>query len=314
MLALDYEIGFAELALVEVAGGTLVSETVVASVATSTETLNAQAYALAGLAATASSASTLIAQAKASAAYTDGATSTASFAASAFAQAQAFAEGTSSFLAVSSAIKDTSLAANGSAFVFFEVSGDPVFQITSTGVVSFVGQSIRNTRLADTGTTTTNIKLAGVRVTNYALQGRATTAVLGSAYYQTRTSIAGSSVTAIDLVAIANAAYAFTAQAVVTLAGRRVSLVSYGINGTSQSTVLTNLARLGSLTALGQAQMSYSGGSLSATQMDMAGQAVTDFGGVTFASTLPRAWDYVIREYELRGVQRPEENRTALYN
>jgi hypothetical protein len=74
------------------------------------------------------------------------------------------------------------------------------------------------------------------------------------------------------------------------------------------------LVKEGNLAGVGQSTPAFVGNAFALSDASMIGQAMVNLELAAIFSLLPRAGDYVFREYELREVLRPEENRIALYN
>ena len=338
MPAFDYEIGFAELALVEVAGGTFVSETTAASAAASVVALASQAVSTSvANSGDATSTSTLLGQTLTLASMAAAGSATGSLVGLTIGTTQAFATGVAVLTAQGAIVASVDLNSAGSSVGLFEAIGDPIFQSISSSTTSFVGQSVFSSTLSAPSTISTSFNGTGIRLSTFAHTGSASTTVLGSAYIQLDLGEAlGSSATAFEAQSVFACAYALSAQSTASFVRQSVIPSIFGAVGSGQSSLETNSAEVispsfdivgsalsslnavlvqdGNLATVGQSTPDFVGNAFAFTDASMIGQAVANLELAATFSLLPLAGDYVIREYELRGVIRPEENRIALYN
>jgi len=181
MLALDHEIGFSEIALVELAGGTL----------TSFANLNAEGY----------DGSTLLADAISSVDFSIAGQSNSSLAINAYAQLGLDTAGSGVFDAEVQKLVVATLAAAGAAQVLILVESEPVFAFVGTGTTNFVGEARTLALFSSSSASTTsfsNVAIAGVRLNS---AGHATTTVISSAHANTIFSAPSASSSAIQLQA-----------------------------------------------------------------------------------------------------------------
>jgi hypothetical protein len=89
------------------------------------------------------------------------------------------------------------------------------------------------------------------------------------------------------------------------------TFVSAGSSATSFE--ITKLIA-GSFQIAGNTATSFGTQTLSVGRFSMVGAANGSLLGAAIYDELPRAWDYVIRPYELRGIKRPYEDRTVKYS
>ena len=294
MFDLDYEIGFAELALVEVAGGTLVSEFVLDSV---NET-----------------AITLIAQAEARIAFDIAGAADSSLLISAISTSSTAASGTSVFTAETLALVNATLAAAGSATVFLVSESDPEFDIVGTSTVAFASQVVRNTAFDAAGEAAVSLLGSGVSLLSMTAAGSSVSTLLGAAYAEITLTASGIDGFNVAGQAIGAATYSIAGQTNTELLAGSIKAVSFAATGSSDTTFSIDKLAAGNMASVGQSFVTLAGASTKNTAYAFTGTCNTNFINSSYYDELPRAWDYVIREYELRGIIREYEDRTALYN
>lgn len=294
MFDLDYEIGFAELALVEVAGGTLVSEFVLDSVN--------------------DTAITLIAQAEARTAFDIASTADSSLLISAISTSSTAASGISVFTAETLALVNATLAAAGAATVSIISESDPEFDIAGTSTFSFVGQAVISAAFDIAGEPAVSLLGSGIRLLSLSASGSATNTILGSAYAQIDFAASGIDGFNVEGQAVGATAYVIAGQTDTDFLVSGIRAVSFTADGSSSVDFPTNKVVVGDMISIGQSSMALVGGSTINTTYAFSGACNTNFINSSYYDELPRAWDYVIREYELRGIIRAYEDRTALYN
>lgn len=289
MIDLNYEIGLAELALVEVAGGTLLSESA----------LSAQGDAT----------TTLLAAAPSQALLESAGTSAAEFPAVLVVDAGVSSTGTGVFTPEVQAFVAAVLAANGAAVVSIQSDMDPRFSMTGTATTAFSAVGIIRTELAATANSVAAFDIAQVTTTVLTDGGYATTTMLASADANTDFVINGVGATGFAGSAYGATAFAYAGDSAVNWHFTGVTLAELAAAGLSTSAFDFAGYVAATLQASGAAAFLAAGGGTTNTTFAAAGGCTLVLSGDLYYDALPRAWDYVIRPFELRGVARPSEIR-----
>jgi len=294
MLALDHEIGFSEIALVELAGGTLTS--------------------FADLNANSSGDSTLIFDAISSVDFALAGQSTSTLGFNAYAQLGLTTSGSSVFTVEVQELISATLAAAGAAQVLFESISDSQFAIVGVGAGNFVGEAVTFAAFATSGSSATS--LAGVTVTSTGLSaaGTSTSTIIFSAQVNVDLTAAGTTTSALALQAYGQQQFEFQGVSAFSPTIVGLGLTTLVTAGSSDTSFDVEKLILGSFQIAGATQLVLNANSTGSTNFSMVGQANGSLLGAVLYDELPRAWDYVIRPYELRGINRPYEDRTVKYS
>ena len=313
MLDLNYEIGLAELALVEVAGGTLLTDSELTSNNFDGSTLLLDAVAQSSL----------------------------SFAGQAQTQfvgviavtTAVGAVGASVFDARIAGITTTALSADGSATVSLEAADlDSQFSIQGSSVVSFFSQAVSTASASMAGQGTLAGDAAGVQNSQFVSEAVATETLLGSALTHTTLVSSGAATAQLVGTAIAVPVLTTSGAAASSFAGSAYGALVFSSAGLSAAGMQSQVVRATAYSASGVGTGVFSVGTTSSAVLAAAGVTTLYLGGTARYDELPLAWDYIIRPYELRAalrefeqravlreselraVERPEEDRTATYS
>ena len=292
MLALDHEIGFSEIALVELAGGTLPSFA----------ELNANGF----------DGSTLLFDAVGSVNFSSAGQSSDSLLLNAYAQLDLATTGSGVFTAEIQKLVVATLAAAGAAQVLFASEGDSIFDFIGIGTADFIGEARVLALFESSGTSATAFDIAAVKNITLNAAGNATTTVIFSAQANTDLSASGTSFSAMQLQAYGQQQFGF--QGVSAFSPAIVGVDSTTLTAAGSNTTAFDATKLivGAFQMTGETQLVFDVSTVSLTNFSMIGLANGVLQGLALYDELPRAWDYIIRPYELRGVILPSENRTAV--
>jgi hypothetical protein len=159
------------------------------------------------------------------------------------------------------------------------------------------------------GDSATSFDSAAVIDSELNAEGYATTTVIFSAQVNIELSAAGSSSSAMQLQAYGQQQFEFQSASTFSPAIVGVNSTTFESVGSSATAFDVEKLIVGLFELTGATQLVLNGGARSSTNFSMVGQANGVLGGSALYDELPRAWDYVIRPYELRGVARPYELR-----
>jgi hypothetical protein len=289
MLALDHEIGFSEIALVELAGGTL----------TSFAELNANGF----------DGSTLIFDAVGSVDFSSAGQASNSLLLNAYAQLDLATTGSSVFDPEIQKLVAATLAAAGAAQVLFASEGDSDFAFVGVGTGNFIGEASVLALFNSSGVSATSFDVTAVKNIQLNAAGNSTTTAIFSAQANIDFSAAGASSSAMQLQAYGQ--QQFGIQGVSTFSPNIVGTNSTTLAAAGSSTTAFDVTKLivGVFQMTGATQLGLTINAVDSANFSMVGSANGVLGGLALYDELPRAWDYVIRPYELRGIDRPYELR-----